>query len=140
MAPLENFKSEKFFISPNTLQVSHTGYLVGCHIQKTTLAAWRWEKTSQPCLKSPTKEELSVVRMFGSLQGQDMLVCGTKKGKLQVYSLNTGALLMETDSAHYLAITDLDVAKGTPWQGDLIITGGKDTKVKIWTLAALLSV
>ena len=45
----------------------------------------------------------------------------------------------ETDNAHYLAITDLDVAKGTPWQGDLIITAGKDTKVKIWTLAALLS-
>ena len=44
-----------------------------------------------------------------------MLVCGTKKGKLLIYSLNTGALLMETDSAHYLAITDLDVAKGTPW-------------------------
>ena len=53
--------------------------------------------------------------MFGSLQGQDILVCGTKKGKLQIYSLNTGALIMETDNAHYLAITDLDVVKGSPW-------------------------
>ena len=48
--------------------------------------------------------------------------------------------MAEVENAHYLAITDLDVAKGTPWQGDLIITGGKDSKVKVWTLAALLSV
>ena len=69
-----------------------------------------------------------------------MLICGSKKGKVQIYQFNTGTLLTEVENAHYLAITDLDVAKGTPWQGDLIITGGKDSKVKVWTLAALLSV
>ena len=77
--------------------------------------------------------------MFGSMQGQEMLVCGSKKGKVQIYQLATGILLTEVDDAHYLAITDLDVTRGSPWQGDLIITGGKDSKVKVWTLAALLA-
>ncbi len=63
LAVLESFKSDKFFMSPNTLQASPTGFILGTHVQKTTLAAWRWDKTSQPILKSPTKEELSVARM-----------------------------------------------------------------------------
>jgi hypothetical protein len=46
LAPLESFKSEKFFVSPNTLQVTPTGFIVGTHVQKTTLATWRWDKTS----------------------------------------------------------------------------------------------
>ena len=139
LAPLETFKSEKFYMSANTLQVSPTGHVIGSHVQKTTMAAWRWDKTSQPCLKSPTKEELSVVKMFGSMQGQEMLVCGSKKGKILIYQLATGTLIGEVESAHYLAVTDLDVARGSPWQGDLVITGGKDSKVKVWTLAALLA-
>ena len=69
LAPLESFMSDKFFVSPNTLQVSPTGFILGNHVQKTTLAAWRWDKTSQPILKSPTKEELSVVRLCSNLQG-----------------------------------------------------------------------
>ena len=67
LAPLESFKSEKFFVSANTLQASATGFILGTHVQKTTLAAWRWDKTSQPILKSPTKEELSVVRTCSNL-------------------------------------------------------------------------
>ena len=63
LAPLETFKSDKFFVSPNTLQASPNGFLLGTHLQKTTLAAWRWDKTSQPILKCPTKEEFSVVRV-----------------------------------------------------------------------------
>ena len=69
-----------------------------------------------------------------------MLVCGSKKGKILIYQLATGTLIAEMENAHYLAITDLDVAKGSPWQGDLIISGGKDSKVKVWTLAALLAI
>ena len=69
LAILETLKSDKFFISPNTLQVSETGHIVGSHIQKTTMAAWRWDKTAGPCIKSPTKEELSVVKMVGTCQG-----------------------------------------------------------------------
>jgi hypothetical protein len=55
------------------------------------MAAWRWDKTSQPILKSPIKEELAVVKMFGNqltnplLQGQAMIACGTKRGTLLVY-------------------------------------------------------
>jgi len=78
-------------VSPNTLAVNPTGYLLASHAQKTTMAAWRWDKTSQPILKSPIKEELAVVKMFGNqltnplLQGQAMIACGTKRGTLLVY-------------------------------------------------------
>jgi hypothetical protein len=68
-----------------------------------------------------------------------MILCGSKKGKILIYQLATGTLIAEIESAHYLAITDMDVAKGNPWQGDLILTCGKDSKVKVWTLAALLA-
>ena len=57
-----------------------------------------------------------------------------------IYLLATGTLIAEIESAHYLAITDMDFAKGSPWQGDLIITGGKDSKVKVWTIAGLLNI
>ena len=112
LAPLETFKSDKFFVSPNTLQASPTGFIVATHIQKTTLAAWRWNKTSQPILKCPTKEEFSVVRMCSNAQGQEMLVCGTKKGKILIYQVGTGNLLAEVQNAHYLAINDLDLSAG----------------------------
>ena len=68
-----------------------------------------------------------------------MILCGSKTGKILVYSLATGTLIAEIESAHYLAITDMDVSNSTAWQGDLIITAGKDAKVKIWTLTSLLS-
>ena len=32
LAPLESFKSDKFFMSPNTLQVSPTGFILGTHV------------------------------------------------------------------------------------------------------------
>ena len=42
-----------------------------------------------------------------------MLVCGSKKGKLLVYRVANGALIAEIESAHYLAIEDLDVSQTT---------------------------
>lgn len=65
LAPLEQLKSDKFIVAPNTLQADYRGFVLGSHLQKTTLAAWKWDKPSQPCLRSPTKEELSVVRLIG---------------------------------------------------------------------------
>jgi len=45
----------------------------------------------------------------------------------------SGALLAEIEDAHYLAINDLAV------NGDLVATGGKDTKVRVWLVADLFS-
>jgi hypothetical protein len=42
-------------------------------------------------------------------------------------------LLSETDGAHLHAISDLDVAE------DVIITGGKDNKVRLWIAAEILA-
>lgn len=66
LAPLETFRSDKFFVSANTLAVNTSGYVFASHLQKTTMAFWRWDKPSLPCLKSPIKEELSCVKMFGN--------------------------------------------------------------------------
>ena len=101
LAPLETFRSDKFFVSPNTLAINHSGFLLASHAQKTTMAVWRWDKTSQPILKSPIKEELSVLKMFANqltnplLQGQAMLACGTKRGTILIYQLSSGRLLAE---------------------------------------------
>ena len=111
LAPLEQLKSDKFIVGPNTLQADYKGFVVGSHIQKTTLAAWKWDKPSQPCLRSPTKEELSVVRLVGNSCGQQMLICGTKKGKILVYHVSNGNLVAEIEGAHFLAINDIDVTE-----------------------------
>ena len=66
LAPIEIFSGDKFLMHQNTLAVDPTGYIVGTHVQKTMLGAWRWDKTREPYMRSPLKEELSVLRMFGS--------------------------------------------------------------------------
>ena len=60
--------------------------------------------------------------------------------------MSSGRLLAEVENAHYLAISDLDVSSASGpvgiasgcSEGDLIITGGKDSKVKVWKLTSLL--
>jgi hypothetical protein len=101
MAPLEFFKSDKFFVAPNTLAVERDGHLIGTHLQKTTLAAWRWDQAREPILRSPVKDEVTVLRTFGQI-GQQMICVGTKKGSLQIYQVLSGALISEIDAAHYL--------------------------------------
>ena len=67
-----------------------------------------------------------MVRVCSNLQGQELLICGSKKGKILIYSLAMGQLVAEVQNAHYLAINDLDLshASDTARQGDLIITAG----------------
>lgn len=45
----------------------------------------------------------------------------------------SGALISEIEGAHYLAINDLQV------MDDMVVTGGKDTKVRVWLFGDLLS-
>lgn len=62
--------------------------------------------------------------------------------------MSSGKLLAELENAHYLAISDLDISNASgsvdlnqgQAAGDLIITGGKDSKVKVWLLANLLAI
>ena len=65
-----------------------------------------------------------------------LCVGGSKKGLLSVWQANTGQLLSDVENAHYMEINDLDISKT---QADMIITGGKDCKVKIWMMRDLLS-
>lgn len=62
-----------------------------------------------------------------------MLVMGTKKGSLQLFHVESGQFIAEIENSHYLAISDLDVSPAR----DLLATGGKDTKVRLWVLADL---
>ena len=76
-----------------------------------------------------------------------MIACGTKRGSILIYQLSTGKLLAEVENAHYLAISDLDISNASGSldssqgyaSGDLILTGGKDSKVKVFILAQLLA-
>lgn len=120
------------------------GYIVGTHVQKTMMAAWRWDKTREPVLRSPVKEEMTVLKMFGSSQRDDqMLACATKKGKILVYQLSSGVILAEIENAHYMEIVDLAVSEETGASAvnsgaQMLMTGGKDTKVKVWLLPDIL--
>ena len=71
---------------------------------------------------------LNVVR-FGSA-GAAICVAGSKTGRIYIWDVKTGELLGEIENAHYMEIADLDVAV----TNDLVVTGGKDFKVKVWIL------
>lgn len=43
-----------------------------------------------------------------------------------------GELLIDIESAHFMQITDLDMDE------DIIISAGKDCKVKVWLISDLL--
>ena len=62
-----------------------------------------------------------------------LCVGGSKTGRLSIWEVSTGTLLGEVESAHYMEVTDLDVSP----TNDMIVTGGKDQKVKIWITAEL---
>ena len=59
-----------------------------------------------------------------------------------MYQVATGQLIAENQNAHYLAINDMDLShtSDSARQGDLIITAGQDSKVKVWSLTELLSI
>jgi pre-rRNA-processing protein IPI3 len=80
-------------------------------------------------MRFPVKEELSVLKVANAYNGT-VCVAGTKSGKLMIWQTQTGQQLGETDS-HYMGVSDLDISN----KGDLVITGGKDSKVKVFILS-----
>jgi pre-rRNA-processing protein IPI3 len=91
------------------------------------MSVWRWDK-KEPVVRFPVKEVLTVVRF--SPGGAALCLAGSKSGRIYVWEVLTGQLLGEVEGAHYLDITDMDIAV----TNDLVITGGKDFKVKVWIL------
>lgn len=92
------------------------------------MSVWRWDK-KEPVLRFPLKEQLSVVRMVNGL----CLAGGKQSGRLCVWEKSSGQLIGEVENAHYLTVNDMDVSTG----GDLVVTGGKDFKVKVWITSDL---
>ena len=82
-------------------------------------------------LKFPLKEMQSALRY--SHNAASLCIGGSKTGRLSVWEVPTGTLLGEVESAHYMELTDLDIAI----TNDMVITGGKDQKVKVWIIADL---
>jgi hypothetical protein len=64
LAPLDSFRADKFFVGPNTLAVERDGHLVGSHMQKTSLAVWRWDCLREPCLRAGVKDEVTAMRIL----------------------------------------------------------------------------
>jgi WD40 repeat protein len=127
LAPYEPLIDRKFFAAPNTLQVNASNYVLAANSQKTTMNVWRWDK-KEAILRFPLKELLSVTKL--SHNAGSLCLGGSKTGRLSVWEVQTGELLGEIESAHYMDLTDLDIAPNN----DLVITGGKDFKVKVWIM------
>lgn len=108
--------------------MSSSNYIVASHAQKTTIDVWRWDK-KDPLIRFPAKEELSVLRL--SPNNGSICVAASKKGSLSVWQVVNGQMIGELEQAHYMEITDVDISSSS----DLLITGGKDCKVKVWILS-----
>lgn len=66
---------------------------------------------------------------------QGLCAGGNTKGGLLVWHTSTGDLIADVDSAHYMEINDLAISSTN---SDMIITGGKDCKVKVWMVSTLI--
>jgi WD40 repeat protein len=75
-----------------------------------------------------------VLKIIGTLCGQQMFVTGSKKGSFQIYHIQSGTLVADIENAHYFDITDIDLSP----EHDLLISGGKDSKVRVWSVADLM--
>lgn len=82
---------------------------------------WRWDK-KEPVLRFPLKDPPSCLRL-----GNNLCVAGAK-GRINLWEPLTGRLLGEIEAAHYMDISDMDLSSA----GDLLLTGGRDSKVKLW--------
>lgn len=125
-------QDKKFIPGQNTLSASSSSYVIAGHSQKTTMNVWKWDK-KEPYLRFPLKEQLTVAKL--SHNNSSLLIGGTKSGRLSVWQVVNGQLIGEVESAHYMDITDLDISSSN----DLVITAGKDCKVKVWIMAELFN-
>ena len=98
------------------------------------MVVWRWDK-KEPYLRFPLKEQLSVFKVSqAGHEGSTSNICagGSKNGVLTVWSAVDGQIIAEVDQAHYMEISDLDISREN---SDMIVSGGKDCKVKVWFLS-----
>jgi WD40 repeat protein len=137
LSPYDPFSDPKFHSGQNTLALNPDGHIVSSHQHKNILNFWRWDKRDVQ-QRSPTKERITVLRLT-----QDGLYCltGSKMtegqgfGKIFVWSLNDGQLIGEVDNAHFEALTALEISNN----GELVATGGADSKIRVWTLISLMN-
>ncbi|CDW75055.1 wd domaincontaining protein [Stylonychia lemnae] len=132
LAPYEPLTDKKFYAAANTLCVNSGNYVLSSHTNKTTINVWRWDK-KEPFLRFPLKEELSVLKQSQAFSGS-ICIGGSKTGRIYLWQIQTGQLIGELE-AHYMGISDLEASTG----GDMLITGGKDGKVKVWIMEKLFS-
>ena len=115
-------------MSPNTLSASSSQYLISAQLSKNMVAVWRWDK-KEPVLKFSVKEPISCMKVSpGGGGGVQIAVVGYSSGKIGVWDLQSGQLLGEVEQAHYMDVSSLDL---TP-KSDMVVSGGKDGKVRIW--------
>lgn len=65
----------------------------------------------------------------------NICVGGSKSGVLYVWKAIDGKLIAEVEAAHYMDILDIDISKDNT---DMIVTAGKDCKVKVWFLSTII--
>ena len=127
MAPYEPISEPKFIAGANTLSVDSNNFVWSCHGQKQIMNVWQWDK-KEVAIRFPLRERLSVFRT----QGECFCAGGDSKGRLYLWSMQSGELLADVESAHFMQINDLDLDL------DLVISGGKDCKVKVWMISSLM--
>ena len=128
LAPYEPILDQKFYAAENCLSVNSSNFIWAAHAQKSLMNVWRWDK-KDPLLRFPLREQLSA---FATV-GESFCVGGDKKGRITLWQMTSGEVLADVESAHYMQVTDLDINES------MIISGGKDCKVKVWMISSLLS-
>lgn len=135
LAPYEPIKESKFFVGANTLQVNSQNYIWASHSHKNIMQVWKWDK-KEPILRFSMRDKLKVFKIGVHESARHGLCAGgSARGGLMVWSISTGQLLADVESAHYMEINDLAISSTN---SDMIITGGKDCKVRVWMVSTLI--
>ena len=125
--PIGDKNDKKFKVAEKTLSLSPNGWIWAAQATKNIMTVWRWDK-KEPTLRFPLKEQLSVFKVHN-----DICIGGSKRGSLTMWHSFSGEILEEIESAHYMEINDADLTS------DMIVTAGKDCKIKVWLICNLPS-
>jgi|TARA_B110001450_G_scaffold222973_1_gene219841 WD40 repeat protein len=99
------------------------------------MQVWKWDK-KEPILRFSMRDKLKVFKIGVHESARHGLCAGgSARGGLMVWSISTGQLLADVESAHYMEINDLAISSTN---SDMIITGGKDCKVRVWMVSTLI--
>lgn len=98
LAPYEPISDSKFVVGENALCINSNNFIYAGHSQKHIMNVWQWDK-KEPLLRFPLRDQLSV---FKTTPQNSFCAGADNKGRLYLWSIISGEMLVDIESAHFM--------------------------------------